>query len=336
MLKGKKILVFTPAFFGYEEKIKNKMIALGAEVDMFDERSVTKSWQKAMLKVNPNIFNLRTEKYYFKILDSVKDKKYDYILFIKCDMPTEKILKKFKNTFIDSRICLYLWDSIKNIPNIKRKFKYFDIISSFDRYDCLNYDFMKFRPLFYCDEYKQENNIENKFEYDLCFIGTIHSDRYKILRNIVDFSKENKMKIYIYPFLQSRFIYYFYKLTKVEFKNTKISDFKFEKLSAETITDIIRKSRIVIDIEHPNQTGLTMRTIEMLGLNKKLITTNRDIINYNFYNNKNITVFERNNTKFEFDYNLMKQDYVSLDNKIYTFYSIDNWIIDVLGVEKDE
>ena len=59
-LDGKKILFIAPAFFGYEIKIADKMVALGAKVDFYDERSITKSYEKALLKINPQIFRKKT------------------------------------------------------------------------------------------------------------------------------------------------------------------------------------------------------------------------------------------------------------------------------------
>lgn len=332
ILENKQILFFSPSFFGYEDKIKKKMEELGATVDMYDERSVTKSWQKALLKIVPTIFDYKTESYYFNILERIKNKQYDYILFVKCDMPTERVLSRYKENFKDSKMCLYLWDSVRNIPNIKKKLKYFDLVSSFDRYDCLNYDTLNFRPLFYCDEYKRVEVSNFNYEYDLCFIGTIHSDRYKILEKIEKAAKEQNLNTYIYPYLQSKFIYYFYKVTKKEFRKTKITDFKFTKLSSQEIANIIDKSKIVIDIQHPNQTGLTMRTIEMFGMNKKLITSNEDIVNYDFYNEHNIKIIHRSEKKICLD--SLNDDYENIENSIYSFYSIENWIIDVIGFEK--
>lgn len=60
-LNNKKILFFSPAFFGYENKIKEKMEEMGAKVDLYDERSVSKSYEKAVLKINPNIFIRKTQ-----------------------------------------------------------------------------------------------------------------------------------------------------------------------------------------------------------------------------------------------------------------------------------
>ena len=65
------------------------------------------------------------------------------------------------------------------------------------------------------------------------------------------------------------------------------------------VTDYIGNSRVVLDLPHPMQTGLTMRTIEAIGSKKKLITTNVDIVNYDFYNPKNILLIERENINFD-------------------------------------
>lgn len=329
-LKNKSILLFSPSFFGYEYKILKKIQDLGGKVDMFDERSIKKNWQKALLKINPNIFNKMTERYYFDILKKIKNKKYDYILFIKCDMPTKKILSIYKETFKESKMILYMWDSIKNIPHIKEKFDYFDYIFSFDKNDCNSNHFIQFRPLFFCDEYQRDRNNQD-CSYDLCFIGTIHSDRYKILKQINQEATEKGLKTFFYPYLQSEFTYYFYKLFKSEFWGTKKSDFKYAKLSSKTISKIVDESNVIIDIQHPKQTGLTMRTIEILGLRKKLITTNKDIQNYDFYNSNNIMIVDREN--FVIDKNFFDKKFINLDEEIYNKYSLNSWINTLIGDE---
>lgn len=327
IVSGKKILFFAPAFFGYENKIYKALEKMGASVDFFDERSVSSSMEKALLKVNPRLFDSKTEQYYFDILEKVKSNAYDYIFFIKCDMPTEKVLLTYKETFQNAKMCLYMYDSIDNIPNVKKKFKYFDYVSTFDREDSIQ-EQIGFRPLFFCDEYRKE--LTNKeYEYDLCFIGTIHSDRYKILKEIKKQAEEAGLRVYLYPFLQSKFVYHLYKLTKAEFRDTNITDFRFDKISSEEIAKKVDASNMIIDIQHPKQTGLTMRTIEMIGMNKKIITTNQDIVNYNFYNDNNVQVVDR--SSFKIDAEKIATDYVALDEEVYEYYSIYSWVECVLG-----
>ena len=109
-----------------------------------------------------------------------------------------------------------------------------------------------------------------------------------------------------------------------------MSEFHYEPLSNKDILHIIEQSRIVIDIQHPKQTGLTMRTIEMLGAKRKLITTNADVKLYDFYRPENISVIDRKSPKL--DEVFLKSNYVSIDEGIYRKYSIDNWLDNVFGI----
>ena len=61
-------------------------------------------------------------------------------------------------------------------------------------------------------------------------------------------------------------------------------------MSQEEIISLISKSKAILDINHPSQVGLTMRTFETLGANKKLITTNENIKIYDFFDKENIDV----------------------------------------------
>lgn len=327
-IKGKKILFLAPSFFGYEKKIKDKMEQMGAQVDFYDERSVTKAFDRALLKIVPSVFNKKTSRYYSDILYASKNNEYSYIFVIKCDMMTEEILQKFHAIFPNSIFCLYLYDSVKNIQRIRKKFKYFHRILTFDRQDTFKYTEMKFRPLFYIDNYKKELRTDNKYKYDISFCGTIHSDRFAIIKEVIDICNKMKLIFYDYSYLQSEFMFYFYKITKHEFRHAKKGDFSFLKASSQEISNVVDESRAVLDIQHPKQTGLTMRTIEMVGMNKKLVTTNAEIMEYDFYNPKNILVIDRKKINISDEFLFTK--YVQLDANIYDKYSITAWIEDIL------
>jgi len=86
----------------------------------------------------------------------------------------------------------------------------------------------------------------------------------------------------------------------------------------------MKKSKIVIDIQHPNQTGLTMRTIEAIGSYTKILTTNHDIINYDFYNPNNVLIIDRNNPQFDNDF--FSKPIVPYEKDLYYKYSIEGWI----------
>lgn len=330
-LDGKKILFFAPAFFGYEFKIKGKMEELGAEVDFFDERSVVSAYERAFLKVCPSIFEFKSRKYYSDIL-AKHQKEYDYIFIIKGDMVPVKILQEMRARYKKAKLCLYLYDSVKNIPGILKKLKYFDVKYSFDKKDCSVYPDLKLRPLFFADEFRKENRKENQYKYDISFCGTIHSDRYKIIKEIEEICNKKKYKFYWFGYLQSKFVYYYYKITKSEFRNCDITIFKFDKLNSKDIADIVENSRIVLDMQHPKQTGLTMRTIEMIGMKKKVVTTNKEIEQYDFYRPENICIIDRNNIQINDEF--LKLPYQELDKKTYEEYSLDSWVLEVLEANR--
>ena len=61
-----------------------------------------------------------------------------------------------------------------------------------------------------------------------------------------------------------------------------------------------------------------------------MITTNADIVNYDFYSPSNILVVDRKNPKFSIK--VLIGEYQMVDNKIYTKYSLESWVYGVLGL----
>ena len=326
-INRKKILFFAPAFFRYEYMILEKMKEMGAEVDMYDVRSVNSAIDRALLKVSPAFFKKRTQQYYENIIDKNKGKDYDYILIVKCDMTPINILERFRKEYPRAKLCLNLWDSVKNIPGVVEKFKYFDTLHSFDLNDCKKYPILKFRPLFFGDQFRK-NDYKNEYKYDISFLGTVHSDRYAVIKQVQKEANIKGWNCYWFLYLQSKFIYYFYKVTKKEFWNSSKDTFDFEKMSAADIARVVSESRCILDIQHPKQTGLTMRTIEMIGMNKKIITTNQSIKEYDFFSEDNILVVDRK--KVEIPEGFLNKEYNPLPEDMYEKYSIKSWIQEVL------
>ncbi len=295
---------------------------------MYDERSVTSARDRALLKISPKFFGLKSQKYYEKIILENHGKDFDFIFVIKCDMIPEKILEQFRKEFPNAKLCLYLYDSVRNIPGIEAKFKYFDTVHSFDSVDCQKEPRMKLRPLFFGDVFRRKEEPQ-EIKHDICFVGTIHSDRYAVIRRVREIAREKGLSSFWFCYLQSKFMYYFYKATKKEFAGTSPADFDFVKMSSQETAEAVNASRIVLDVQHPKQTGLTMRTIEMIGMEKKLITTNEEIRNYDFYNPNNICIVDRHDVQI--DEKFLQTPYEPLEASLYEKYSLSSWILDVLN-----
>ena len=116
-----------------------------------------------------------------------------------------------------------------------------------------------------------------------------------------------------------------------KFRYAKFSEFKFKSLSQDSITKYIEEAKVILDIQHPSQTGLTMRTIEMLGANRKIITTNTDIKNYDFYTPENVFILDRNNPKL--DKSFFESSYEQIYPQIKFNYSIEGWIRELFSLD---
>src|SRR5690606_24685879 len=83
----------------------------------------------------------------------------------------------------------------------------FDQIFSFDRSDVEADDRLEFLPLFYGREFDRSAQRETAPIYDACFIGTIHTDRYKVLQKIVDELQRKGRKVFVFCYYPSRALY---------------------------------------------------------------------------------------------------------------------------------
>jgi len=103
-------------------------------------------------------------------------------------------------------------------------------------------------------------------------------------------------------------------------------------LSADDIIDLYSCSTVILDINHPKQSGLTMRTFEALGAGKKLITTNAEIKKYSFYNEDNICIIDRD--KPELNVEFFKTPFIPIDQPLLNDMSIVGWIGELFGEKK--
>ncbi|WP_195927083.1 lipopolysaccharide biosynthesis protein [Turicibacter sanguinis] len=321
----KNILFISPIFFDYHEKIIKRLESYGANVDFFDERPSNKSYMKALLRSKmKEKLDFYIESYYESIFQTIKNKKYDNLLVIKGEIIPINFIVKFREKYPEAKINLMMYDSIDNYPHIRLKASYFDKCFSFDKNDCDRYGF-SFRPLFFVPEY-EENEIQDCPKYDLTFIGTIHSDRLKIIDEI-NMQLDENLNRYYYFYIPTKLIYIIKYFINPLFRKKSIKDFKFEPLPSKIVAEKIKSSNVIIDIEHPNQTGLTMRTIEMLGAKKKIITTNSTIKEYDFYNPQNVYIIDRENIKIDNDF--FQSPYIEIESDILRKYSIDGFLEDI-------
>lgn len=326
--KSNRILFLSASFFGYQFAIKEQLETEGYTVDYFDERPSNTFFVKAMIRLNPTFLRRYIDRYYKEIIDRTAGHAYDYIFIIKAEAISDNSLQRLRELHPEARFVLYLWDNFNNFVGGQKKLDYFDKVLTFDIEDAPKYG-LEFLPLFYLPEYSRIGDIPADAQTDILFIGTIHSDRYRFLRKIADQTQSFSRNVYFYMFFMSRVLYYKMKLQDKAFRNVRKKDFQFKPLSRTQIMNHFKQSRAVIDIQHPKQTGLTMRTIETLGARRKLITTNALIQRYDFYDPANILVVDRTNPVITEEF--LETPYRPVPEDIYKKYSLESWVQTILG-----
>lgn len=326
-----KILLMIQNVYSYGDKIIEELEKQGHNVEIFDI-SLSK-YERARKIKNPfiRIYNDRYLKKYkgINLKDELEgkeilkdlykiDKKYDIFLKIGCVWLAENVLKYLKEKV--PLLISHHWDSSIRMDRCKIDLekKYFNKVSSFDKEDVKRYNLF-YLPNFYMRESK---NIET--EYDIYTIMSgVKTKRKEILEKIADECLKNKIS---------------YSLNLVdetieEESRNKINIIKCG-ISLEEMLVKEEKSKAIIEILHHLNTGCTFRTFDCIGMSKKLITNNQNIMNEDFYNPNNILVIDENNIKIPKEF--IETPYEDLPKEIFKKYSLKNWIKQLLKIEESE
>jgi len=328
MLSKKNVLFIAPNFFGYEEEITTELMNRGANVDFVSASPFKSSVLKAVLRLKREWVVPFLEKYYHTKILSFEKKKYDYIFVLKGEALSENLLTSLKKKYSTATFILYLWDSLENNISLERNVKLFDRCFSFDRFDVKKYG-LKYRPLFFGKGFKRKSM--QRFKFALSFIGTAHSDRYSVVSRTLSMLPAHLVS-YSYFFLQAPWVFYIRRLLTSAFSGAKVEDFNFLPMSKSNVQGVFENSFSIFDIEHPLQRGLTMRSIEALGAGKKLVTTNKSIIDEDFYNFQNIHILDREGL-LEIPLSFFDAPFQPVPEDIYYKYSISGWVDEIFEVE---
>jgi hypothetical protein len=327
-LGGRSLLLVSPRFFGYEMRIVAHIQGRGGAARWIDERPGTSALTRGLTRMSPAAMSPVAERYYHRVLRDLEGQRFTDILFVSPESCTARVIRRFRVQFPTARILLYMWDSFENKGRTSPPafISLFDRAASFDPVDADRFG-IQFRPLFYCNEAGGDRTSDSEFAFS--FVGTIHSDRYRILRSLCRQAEEARLRYFFYPFLQSRLVYWLYRSTRREFLGTSQADFHFDPLPYPEVLRVLESSMAIIDIEHPRQRGLTMRTLEVLGSGKKLVTTNELVRDYPFFSSDRICIIDRNRPNL--DRNFFQQPAPPVPSSFRSLYGLTGWMDAILN-----
>lgn len=275
-------------------------------------------------------------------------------ILIKLYIKKLKIDKNQKNTFVFfdfSPLCgetLFLTILKEKHPNIELKFWYwnsllywekkcgtqekyleikntreriYDEIATYHHEDAEKNTY-KYINQFYSDEIVKKISESKNKESDLYFCGR-DKNRIDLVLKVKEKMDELGISFKFFILKDEKKDYLFYE------KKSESSDFLLEKgIKYVEMLKEIKGSKVLLDIVEKGESGVTLRVVESLFFEKKLITNNKLIKNLDFYNSNNIFIIE------DFDNIEIKKDffetkYEKVEESIKNRYTLENWINEI-------
>ncbi|WP_028375832.1 hypothetical protein [Leeuwenhoekiella sp. MAR_2009_132] len=307
-----KILIVSSYIFGYMEYLKPALESKGITAEFvyhgkapLDFKYKSK-WHHLVAFIKKTVgFNTKMEFRDRALKSHLSHKSFDSILVIHPQYlanQTHVFLKSITNKYIT-----FLFDSLAKMPRQMSVLHHFDTVFSYEKSDCEKHDF-KFLTNFIPVSEKPTTLVKPRYDF---FNISTRDERFPKLLNIAKYLKENSIK---YEFL-------------VHTKNSKEIEYVKtikRKIESQEVNCEISQSLGMVDIQREDQTGLSFRVMESLGFEKKLLTTNKDVINYDFYNPNNILVVDLQNILIPEQF--LKTPYQKLPPEIYNKYTTTAWV----------
>ncbi|CAH0225480.1 hypothetical protein SRABI04_02584 [Chryseobacterium sp. Bi04] len=320
----KRLLFIAPDYYGFNEVIFSgikkytdfdSVMAISATNERYQYKNFYERAENFFSKtfLRKNLKNQKKREHLIRQMNQLDY--YDYILVNRPDLLDQEmydiVQKKGKKKIV------VFWDSFSKIGGQKETIPYYDLAFSFDTDDCKNYNLKKISNFYFNEDLYSKNPI-----HDIVFLGTFDKrfdDLTKIINNMNQ--KDIDIKCFIYH----------------------PSDFSIDQQIEKNIVKlpnilpfnesyrVNEKGNVLLDLAHENQSGLSFRPFDALGSEKKLITTNKAIKNYDFYNSNNIFVIEDINN-IEIPSNFFTTPYEKVDEQILEKYSFKNWINTILDL----
>lgn len=222
------------------------------------------------------------------------------------------LTEKIASLYLNQRLIFFFWNPVKNEKKVIEIHPSFEVWTS-DYWDAMKYG------LHYGGQFIFDKEFRHPYKdnlYDLYFVG-INKGRFdKLFRLKEILAHEYNLNLFF------RFVDPIRR-----FFSKKYSP----RIPYSQVIDESKKTKALLEYNQEGQQGLTLRAIEAIFLQKKLVTYNKDIVNYRFYNPQNIIVIDNDNLLGIGDFFLSPIIPYSRDTQEY--YSFFSWLKRILDKE---
>jgi hypothetical protein len=246
------------------------------------------------------------------------------ILVIKGELLAPEFITALRAINPGVQLISYQWDSLERFPELVQRQTLFDRVLTFDQADHAHYDNFLLRPTFYRPEIVTAACAATDVPMvDFCFVGWLHHDRLQQVEALRAQIRDLGLSSFFYLFTGMR--------TALQLKLARRGeDVHWRALPFERYAEQIARCRVIIDLPHPRQTGLTMRALEAVGTGKKMITTAGDVTLYDFYSPEQFSIIDPAAPRI--DPAFLAAPVTPLPQKIAASYGLRAWALDIIGV----
>lgn len=214
------------------------------------------------------------------------------------------LTNKIANIVSDKRLIFFYWNPIKNPSEIQKIGHHFEIWTS-DYNDSVKYRINYSGQFVFDTEEMKPKEIEPI--YDFYFVG-LNKGRFDHLCKL----KRVLIEMGMNPFFR------FVDPVKSIISNAYSHRIPYSQVLSES-----SKAKAIIEYNQEGQVGLTLRAIESIIMQKKLITNNTDVKNYSFYRSNNIFIVNSDNLAYIKDF--MEKPFERYSNEIVKSYTFEYW-----------
>lgn len=325
-----KICLISFDFWDYDQHIVRELQTRGIEahhikIGNFRHKNLTdrliNTFSKVFLKKN-----IKYEKRQELVKNTLRQLGHqDKILIINPETLHPSTIKFAKENC--SELITYLYDNLERCP-AQNLLHFFDKIYSFDHQDVSKHGFLKITNYNYLGHLPQEAQHPT---LGLYYITSFDKTRNSILKPLAE--KLSEMGI------RSKIVIVGKRTWKLQLKALFSKTPEYISLQIRRkpcpVTEVIeeyKNAAVLLDLMRNGQTGLSFRIFEAMALEKKIITDNPEIKNYDFYDPRNILVIEKDFSNLTPEF--FKTPYAKLPAEVYEKYTLGHWVEHLFGISK--
>ncbi|HLS38726.1 MAG TPA: hypothetical protein VK023_10690 [Sphingobacterium bovisgrunnientis] len=332
----KKILLLVPDDYSLYILIEKNLKELGFEVTTILHNSVRFKYKNISQRLS-NLFRKLIDgntNYKKKLKDAhaaaclVKEidrfNRFDYCLVIRADFFHKDVLHKAKEK--SDFIVSYHYDGLRRNPAIYGRIPLFDRFYVFDEEDLISDG--KIKTYLSHNFYFDYEEVEKREPiYDLYFLGFYNDTREDLLLKFCDLARRClgnvKFQVVFLPKNMDRLA-------------------EYERRGIECLTELVpfeeylqrvEQAKVIVDFVISDHKGLSFRIFEGVKYQKKVITTNANVVKYDFYTPDNFYVLDYDSLNEAELLKFVNTSFKPIDESVRLKYSFSCWIKDVLNIE---